>query len=54
MVLLMMDPDSYRRERWIGSIGADLAFGVTGLTDAVSPIGGDLPTYGWGFVVSTS
>lgn len=47
----MMDPVAHRRERRIGAIGAVLAFGLTGLTDVVSVIGGDLPSYGWGFVV---
>lgn len=47
----MMDPVAHRRERRIGATGAVLAFGLTGLTDVVSVIGRDLPSYGWGFVV---
>lgn len=46
----LVEPVAQRRERRIAAIGAVLAFGITGLTDAVSVLGGDLPAYGWGFV----
>lgn len=49
-IFWMIDP-AIQRERRIGAIGAVLVFGVTALTDAISVVGGDLPTYGWGFVV---
>jgi predicted membrane channel-forming protein YqfA (hemolysin III family) len=47
----MMDPSGDQRARWIGAVGAALAFGLTGLGDFVSVLGGDLPAYGWAFVV---
>lgn len=46
----LIDPVAQRRERRIGAISAVLVFGVTALTDVVSVVGGDLPTYGWSFV----
>ncbi len=47
----MMDPGGDQRARRIGAIGAALAFGLTGLGDVVSALAGDLPAYGWAFVV---
>lgn len=47
----MMDPSSDQRARRIGAVGAALAFGLTGLGDVVSVLAGDLPAYGWAFVV---
>lgn len=46
----MMNPAVHRREQRIGVIGAALAFGLTALTDIVSVVAGDLPSYGWVFV----
>lgn len=49
VILFTLDPhDSHQRK--IGLIGAVIAYTLTGLTDIVSVIQGDLPPYGWGFV----
>ena len=46
----MMDPGGDRRARMTGALGAALAFGLTGVGDAISVLTGDLPAFGWGFV----
>lgn len=50
VMLWMLDPASDQRQRKIGAIGAALAFGLTGLTDVISVVTGDMPVYGWAFV----
>jgi hypothetical protein len=49
-MLWMMGPSGDQRAMRIGGIAAALAFGLTGIGDAVSVIAGHLPAYGWGFV----
>jgi len=46
----MMNPSKDQRARKIGAVGAALTFGLTGLTDLISVLTGDLPPVGWGFI----
>lgn len=48
-VLWMLEPRT-ARERRLGAVGAIVAISLTGLTDLISVVGGDLPTTGWAFV----
>ena len=50
VMIWMLDPASHQRQRRIAASGAALAFALTGLTDVVSVISGDLPPVGWTFV----
>jgi putative effector of murein hydrolase len=45
-----MTPSDDQRAKKIGTVVAALAFGLTGLTDVVSVLAGDLPVFGWAFV----
>ena len=46
----VIDPSGDKRARQVGGVVAALAFGLTGIGDAVSVLGGDMPAYGLAFV----
>lgn len=46
----IIDPSDDQRARQVGGAVAALAFGLTGIGDVVSVLGGDMPAYGWAFV----